>query len=217
MKIDELGQLCQKILATAVSWRQRQSALIQAVHSSTLFVIHGAGEASLEFVIKALDEESGDILWEYGESEVGFAVLEFFGSEFGDLSGIFNELFAHLNWRYFAGRLPDHLVVVMHAASNAKLKSNLGRVDEKLRKIVIVYDGRPEEMVSLLLDTMAYIAAGSDAGSGWQEELARLYDLGAPTRRRVEELDDAVEWPHERAWCCTPEDRLSWQLRIKKG
>jgi hypothetical protein len=100
----------------------------------------------------------------------------------------------------------------MHAAPEAKLTSNLARVDEKLREIILVYDGWPEEMVSLLIDTMAHIAAGSDAESGWQEELVRLYELGAPARQRVEELDDAVEWPCERARCCAPEDRLGWQL-----
>ena len=84
-------------------------------------------------------------------------------------------------------------------------------------EITLFYDGRPEEIVSLLLDTMAHIAAGVDAESAWQQEPARLYELGAPTRRRVEELDEAVEWPCERARCCAPEDRLGWKLRIRKG
>ena len=212
MEIDELGQVCQKIFASAVAWRQEQDELTQAIHSSTIFVIHDDGEACLESVLDALNEEYSGLLLEYTESEISSAVREFLGSEFGDLSSIFTELYADLNERYFAWRLPAHRVVVMHAAPEAKVKSNLARVDEQLREIVIVYDGRPEEMVSLLIDTIAHIAAGPDAKSGWQEELARLYELGAPTRQRVEELDDAVEWPCERARCCAPEDRLGWQL-----
>ena len=125
MEVDELGQLCQKILASAVNWRQGQSELIQAVHSSTLFVIHEEGSASLESVMDALREEYSDLLLEYSETETGSAVRELFDSEFGDLSGIFTELYAKFNERYFAWRLPAHRVVVMHAAPEAKVKSNL--------------------------------------------------------------------------------------------
>jgi hypothetical protein len=212
VEIDELGQLCQNILASAVTWRQRQSELIKAIHSSTLFVIHEEGEASLESVMDALREEYSDLLLGYSEAETGSAVRELFDSECSDLSGIFAKLYAEFNEHYFAGRLPTHRVVVMHAAPEAKVKSNFARVDEQLREIIIVYDGRPEEMISLLIDTMAHIATGPDAKSNWQQELDRLYDLGAPTRQKVEELDDAVEWPCERARCCAPEDRLGWQL-----
>jgi hypothetical protein len=212
VEIDELGQIYQNILACAITWRENQSALIQAIHSSTLYVIHGVGEASLEPVIKALDEEDSGVQLDYSRSEIGSAVQELFDSEFLVLSGIFTKLFSDLKGHYFAGRLEVHRVIVMHAAPEAKLTSNLARVDEKLREIILVYDGWPEEMVSLLIDTMAHIAAGSDAESGWQEELVRLYELGAPARQRVEELDDAVEWPCERARCCAPEDRLGWQL-----
>jgi len=217
MEINELGHMCQNVLASAVAWRQEQGELMQAIHSSTLFVIHEEGEARRESVMEALREEYSDLLLGYSEAETGAAVREFLESEFSDLSGIFAKLYAEFNERYFAWRLPAHRVIVMHAAPGAKLKSNLALVDEQLREIVIVYDGRPEEMVSLLLDTMAHIAAGADAESAWQKELARLYDLGAPTRRRVEELDDAVEWPCERARCCVPKDRLGWQLRATES
>jgi hypothetical protein len=99
-----LGQLCQNIVANAVTWRQGQDELIQAVHSSTLFAIHEEGEASLESVLEALDEEGGDIRLEYSEAEISSAVREFLGAEFGDLSGIFTELYAKFNDRYFSWR-----------------------------------------------------------------------------------------------------------------
>ena len=78
-------------------------------------------------------------------------------------------------------------MIVMHAAPEVKLKSNLAQVDEKLREITLVYDGRPEEMVSLLIDTMAHIAAGSDAESGWQgtDALVQAWCTNPAARRRT--------------------------------
>jgi hypothetical protein len=51
-----------------------------------------------------LDEEGGDIRLEYSEAEISSAVREFLGAEFGDLSGIFTELYAKFNDRYFSWR-----------------------------------------------------------------------------------------------------------------
>ena len=208
METNEFFNLCQRILASVLSWREKQSDLIKAIHASTLPIIHDGDDPSLQLVLEKLDEEHSEIRQGYSEAEILSAAKGFLGSEFLELSAVFSGLYTEFNHSYFAGKLPTYRVRVMHCAPNPKLEYNLARFDDERHNIGLLWDGRPEEMISLLVDTMACIASELEAEPDWGFELDRLYAIGAPTRERVEELDGVVEWANERASCCLPEDQL---------
>ena len=217
METNELFCLTQRILVNALNWRKRQDKLIKTIHYHALSMLHDGWEPPL--TEQLLERLKSGLPEGYSTAEIKSAVESFLDSEFGELSAVFSGLYTEFNYCYFAGALPTYRVKVIHAASNERLRSNLAHSDDHRQEIVIAYDGRPEEMISLLMDTMAYTASTLETEPNWDSELDRLYSLGAPTRRRVEDYDDVVDWADEGSSCCSREDQLEcrWKTQANEA
>jgi hypothetical protein len=195
MDVNKLFCLNDRIVARAVDWRDQQSALTQLMHSATLTGLRDFWAYVPAQVLGVLCREQSAAVQKCGLKVVASAVEAFIGSEFTELSAVFNGLYSEFNGYYFSQRLPAYYVKVIHAKETTRLRSDYGMVDEQRREIEISYDGFPEVMIGVLMDTMALIASKLEPAADVKAELRRLDDAGAPTGDRVAEFD--VTWGQE--------------------
>jgi hypothetical protein len=188
----ELLYLCRRILAVAVQWREAQDEVLRSVHSAAI-AVRQLGQVSRTSVIDCLRQDSPGLWNSYSEEYITTSVATLLSTTVRSLSALFSGLYVEFNSRYFAGTLPTLSVRVTYSATHGP--HNVPRV--YANEIELGYNGWPEEMVALLLESMTLFAVNYDE-KRWAREIDRFRFSGVPVR---DNLDDRpiTKWPWERS------------------
>jgi hypothetical protein len=191
MNRQEVMRNCWLIVNTAGRWLAKQDDLTKTVHQVTVEAIQDATEAPLDLVLYCFEQDYPRMWKTYGKAKIERVAAAFLDSEFEPMSTLFDVLYAEFNTRYFAGRLAPYRVKVMH---NIPFPSNprdytISCIDKSEERLSLVYDGWPEEMLAWLLRLMAHIQTVYQ-GVIFENELARLSKIGAPTQETVARLKE---------------------------